>query len=68
MHFYLHLISLGFDTTSLALSFCTHILSTHPEIQAELQDEVRDSWKIVVGKLNMVAPSQELAFLYLSIS
>ncbi len=32
---------LGYDTTSIALSFAIYLLATHPEVQAELHAEVR---------------------------
>jgi len=30
----------GFDTASTLLSFATHLLATHPDVQSRLQEEI----------------------------
>jgi cytochrome P450 len=30
----------GYETTSSALSFITYLLTTHPDVQKELQEEI----------------------------
>ncbi|GAM82524.1 hypothetical protein ANO11243_005060 [Dothideomycetidae sp. 11243] len=48
-------LAAGHETTSSAFTWCTYLLSTHPEIQTRLRDEIRENLPAEIG------PEVELA-------